>query len=537
MLRRLLVCLAFATWCFLNTWVHYANGGIAYFARDDPFYAVVVPVICCEAVITLALAIAWEVCRRASFRSSPVPHLLFLGSCFVPFGIAAVALLAASPVDLGPLVRKPLFWPVALAAAVVPVAFAALHPRRASRAVRALFLYSWPVLAIILIQAGRSTLFRYPASAYADGPLAPPLNGPLPGVRVIWIIFDELSQTIAFANRPPGLDLPNFDRLRAESFYATAASSPFPATEVSLPALILGQRISSVTAAGPNDLEIQSQRGSKPFSWSAAPNVFDRARQLGLNTALAGWDHPYGRVLNRSLTKCYWTPGWLVPGVEERFEESLAERLPETPEALASAIWFRVKLQIADLPLVGHIPGMFPGVYQREDKAPRFSYLLDRAREIVSDPSIGLALIHLQVPHPPGIYNRSTGAFTTARAVGYVDNVALADLALGDLRRALQDSGLASRTAIVVSADHGWRTGLWRRSPEWTPEEEAVSHQDTSGVPFLVSLPGQTSGSIYTQEFNTVITSRLILDILSGSLRPPADVAETVRDLQHQPGN
>lgn len=64
-----------------------------------------------------------------------------------------------------------------------------------------------------------------------------------------------------------------------------------------------------------------------------------------------------------------------------------------------------------------------------------------------------------------------------------------------------------------------------------------MSHQDTSGVPFLVSLPGETSGATYTQPFNTVITSRLILDILSGSLRQPAAIADAVGDLQNRAGN
>jgi hypothetical protein len=31
-------------------------------------------------------------------------------------------------------------------------------------------------------------------------------------IRVVWVIFDELSQAIVFDQRPPNLACPNFDR-------------------------------------------------------------------------------------------------------------------------------------------------------------------------------------------------------------------------------------------------------------------------------------------------------------------------------------
>ena len=74
---------------------------------------------------------------------------------------------------------------------------------------RSMFLYSCPVLILVLIQAASGTLLKYPRSAYADGALAAPLKvQPATDVRVVWIIFDELSQTIAFGSRPPGVELP-----------------------------------------------------------------------------------------------------------------------------------------------------------------------------------------------------------------------------------------------------------------------------------------------------------------------------------------
>src|SRR2546421_521830 len=113
-LRRLLICLAFATWCFLNTWVEFGEGKSVYFARYDPIRAVAIPVVCWEIILALGMFGFWELCRRRSMTRAQPLHLLFLLSCFVPLGIAAVAALRASPFDLKPIVRNPCFWPVVL---------------------------------------------------------------------------------------------------------------------------------------------------------------------------------------------------------------------------------------------------------------------------------------------------------------------------------------------------------------------------------------------------------------------------------------
>ena len=517
-MRRLLICGAFATWCFLNTWVEFAEGRVSYFARHDPLHAVALPVILCEVIITLAMLGAWELSRRRGLRFSRPIHLLFLASCLAPLGIGTVAALSVSPIDLTPVIREPLFWPVVLIVAVVPVGFAVSHLYATSWLLRRLFLYSWPVLAVVLVQAARSTLLRFPYASYKDRPFAASLTSHKQTIRVVWIIFDELSQTIAFGNRPAELLLPNFDGLKRESFYASTAEPPADSTELSMPSLTVGEIVITAASAGPNELLLRT--GSRPemFAWSSTPNVFDTAREMGFNTALVGWSHPYGRILNRSLTKCYWTAAWLASGVEERFE----------PQPLASAVWDRAQFQFVALPLIGHLPGGFSEIYQREEKVRRFSYLTDRAIEVVTDPAIGLALIHLPVPHPPTIYKRSTGELTGKGRIGYLDNVALADRTLGVLREAMERAGLWDATAVLVSADHGWRTSLWRGRPEWTEDDEAPSHQDTSGVPFLLKLPGQTFGVSYERRFNTVMTRKIITDILSQRLTSPEMIAHSI---------
>ncbi len=523
LLRRLSICLAFATWCFADTWVEYAEEDVAYFARQGPFRAAVVPILILEVVLTLGMFAIWEFCRRKRLTRAPAIHFLFLAACFAPVGMVSVALLRAAPVGLTALVRMRFFWPAALVAGILPLGWVCLRPVRASRFMRGVLRYSWPVLILVLVQAVRGTL-HFPDSAYADRQLAVPLHSSAGRTRVVWIIFDELSQTIAFGNRAADLQLPNLDRLKGESFYATAAESPSNATLVSLPSLILGEQVLGTSPQGPGDLRVRLSSRAGAVPWSSLRNVFDSARDLGFNTAVVGWYHPYGRVLNGSLTKCYWTAGWMAPGTEERFE----------PQSLLQGMWDRVEFQSADLPLIGRLPGVSPGMYARREKIAGWDYLSDHAREVVSDPGIGLALLHLPLPHFPAIYNRARGTFSTDKGPGYLDNVALVDLELGMLRHAMEESGLWDRSAILVSADHGWRTGSMGGARPRNPEDEAASHQDTSGVPFLLKLPGQTVGSVYSKRFNTVSTRRLITGILNGQVTDSAAVAAFIEDAQRR---
>jgi hypothetical protein len=489
----------------------------SYFARYDPLWAVVAPALGWVALLTLCLLAGWEFCLRLRLTRWTAPHFLWLAMCLLPLGTGALALLNAAPRIVPLETRARWFWPLALLIVAAPAILALRQPRRASRILRSGLLYSWPVLLLILLATVRGSLL-FAHGDYADGPFAAALPSSPNQPRVVWIIFDELSQTVAFGNRPPGLSLPNLDRLREESFYATAAESPTGFTKTSLPSLIVGQKVLDAAPDGPGDLRLKLESSAPTVRWSSLPNVFDAARDLGFNTAVVGWYHPYGRVLRRSLTECYWTSGWQDPSIADDLQE----------ESFAGSMGSRLHKQMLTLPMARRLPGGIRENFFRREKLTKFAYLDARSREVAADPKIGLALIHLPVPHPPAIYDRARGVLTV-EVRSYADDVALADRELGLLRQAIGTAGLEDRTAILVSADHGWRPSLWRGpASDWTPEDEAASRQDTSGVPFLLKLPGQKAGSVYSQRFNTVLTRRVLTAILGGQLTDPAAVARMI---------
>ena len=212
--------------------------------------------------------------------------------------------------------------------------------------------------------------------------------------------------------------------------------------------------------------------------------------------------------------------GWLLAGAEE----------PSEPQSLASSVADRMLLQVAAFPLIGHIRGYFPAQFHHKEKIRRFQHLLRSACEYASDGSLGLVLIHLPTPHPPAIYSRTEKRFTAGEHVSYLDSVALADVALGEIRRSIDRAGLSGNTAIIVSADHGWRTNMWRGGPEWTAEEESASLGiNVSGVPFLAMLPRMTEPVAYSESFDTIVTSRMIMGILEKKIESPAQIAELIR--------
>src|SRR5262245_20755494 len=145
-------------------------------------------------------------------------------------------------------------WILALTAAILAAAFG--WPDRALLAVRIAALITSP-LAILTV--GHALWMFVEVSA---GPVwrradPAPLSRTAPSLRrVVWLVFEELDQRTAFETRPAGLELPELDRLRRESLWADAARPPAGTPEVSMPALITGRPVVSVTPLNPNDLEL-----------------------------------------------------------------------------------------------------------------------------------------------------------------------------------------------------------------------------------------------------------------------------------------
>jgi hypothetical protein len=333
--------------------------------------------------------------------------------------------------------------------------------------------------------------------------------------RVVWVIFDEMSQYHAFINRPPNLSMPNFDRLRTESFTATNAFPPAGHTSQSLPALLTGKLIASVQPVAPNELMLQFADRAAPVKWSDESDIFSEARTLGINTAMVGWFHPYCRMEGSRLGYCYWQPANLF-GDPDRF--SFSKNLRHQDADLLTLIPWTKRLQTwlsprsADDYRTPHL-----AVYQM---------LLAVAKGRLPDSKIGLTFIHLPVPHPPYIYDRQQNVFDTKGQREYSDNLALADRALGELRETLERAGLWQETTIIISSDHWWRTDFWKPVKNFWSAPDALNQpaQVDHRIPLIIHLAGQKKEMTYEPQLNTVLTHNLVLELLRKGISNPDEL-------------
>jgi hypothetical protein len=324
--------------------------------------------------------------------------------------------------------------------------------------------------------------------------------------RVVWLIFDELEERVAFRERPASVTMPELDRLRKQAFVASSAYPPAPKTMQSIPALLNGRLIEAARARDETTLIIRQEGEEHAVPWRDEATLFAETAAAGLETALVGIYHPYCQILGASVQDCRD----LRDELDDRtgFGTNAARALLLALEAV-------------------------PGLYHPLERAAklrkhlvRYTFALREGKRVAADPRFDLVYIHLPVPHPPGIYNRVSGQVTNSARSSYLDNLTLTDHAFGDLRRTMEAAGVWERATVIVTSDHWWRSDYWATEAGWTTEEQqaASEHSPDQRVPFMVKFPGDDS-LVYDRPFNTVITRQMIMAVLAGRLQSGAELA------------
>ena len=302
------------------------------------------------------------------------------------------------------------------------------------------------------------------------------------GNRVLWLIFDELDYKAVFESRPPELSLPVLDSLRTQSVFATHAYPPTTLTIASIPALLSGRRITRSKGSG-KELTITFENETRSLVWGKQPNVFSEAHARGVHTAMLGWFIPYCRIHDGGFDFCEWYA---------------KDGLLETRGLIAT--------------MLSQIRALSP-LAVRTHHIEVFERMLQQAMSLARDPRMELVVIHLPVPHEPGIYDWRMNRFTyfAATADWYFGNLVLVDRTLGNLRRAMQEAGTWDKTAVIITSDHYWRTSQFPGKRD-------------QRVPLLVKLPNQNHPVVVTQPLTTVILHDLVL-VLENDLTTPEAVA------------
>ena len=519
MYKKLALAFSVANLCFFKAWRDVLSPqAIAYLYlwKQDPGFAAIVAlvinVLALTAVFFLGFTIAWRYANpfwrnclrvaflviflrglngvRIQFYSLSTGHLrlLFGKIGFLLLGMSLLALLLAIIVRYG-------------LARVTRLA-----------AVLALILFPFGLLG--LAQATYQ-LIKYNALVSRERRPAPLQPANTNRRRVVWIIFDEMSADLAFARRPPTLNLPEFDRLHSVALTATNAYPPAGRTMQSIPALLTGRLVAAVRPAGPDELLLTFDGQTDTVGWSREQDIFATAQKAGLNSALVGWYHPYCRIIGDRLTNCFWQPASQVTS-PEKFSVRRTMVLQDSELLQLLPFTQRVRQWIQPEP-----------IDYRAAHLIDYKALAERAAQLAANPNINLAFVHLPVPHPPYIYDRGRGVWDTTGELSYLDNLVLADQALGKLRAAMERNGAWDNSTILVSSDHWWRTEYWDvRKPIWSAADDAYRNEGANHrIPFLIKLSGQKTGAAYDAPFNTVLTHDLIMEVLDGKISTPEQVS------------
>jgi hypothetical protein len=346
--------------------------------------------------------------------------------------------------------------------------------------------------------------------------------------RVVWVILDEMDFRLSFLNRPSAIQLPAFDRLRSEGLFSENAYPPGGDTVLSLPSLITGRLVSWSHRTAANELMLTFADTNQTVPWSTQPNVFSRARAMGFNTGLAGWYHPYCRIIGNSLTKCSWetASGGFLP------DKSIANLVSYSNHVGVIRSMLRIG-EVAAIPeSVREAMAPREGAVWRKYDLENYENIHREALGLVGDPDLQLILVHYPIPHPPGIYDRSRHDFSFDSSSCYLDNLELADRTLDELRRQMEKAGLWESTAVLISSDHRLRADrLWQHNIIWqapfTKVDPIVFHSiRDERVPFILKIAGEKTALSYERPFNTVLSHDLMLAILAGELSTESEVVK-----------
>jgi hypothetical protein len=350
--------------------------------------------------------------------------------------------------------------------------------------------------------------------------IAPRSAAPIQG-RVVWIVLDELAYRQLYEHRLPGLQLPAFDQLRAES---TVFSDVQPAgiqTDIVLPSLMTGHRLDKIRSSASGQLFLHGNNGWQSFN--QRNTLFADADALGYRSSVVGWYNPYCRILPSVVSSCFWTG-----------PSDLDDLFP-TRSIATNALHPLLHL-LEKIPVFLHPPkGPSPDQLAEGNVHIREFLQLDHAADAaLSDPRNTFLLLHLPIPHPSGIWDRLHSRFAVDRS-SYVDNLVLADDYLAHIRHLLEAGGQWDNATILIMGDHAWRTRLlWLKTAAWSKDDQRASDngQFDPRPAYILKLPHQHTGLDLDTPFPAVDTRALVDQLLLHRLDDPLQLEQWVAQQQ-----
>ncbi len=360
-------------------------------------------------------------------------------------------------------------------------------------ATKAIVMILFPWAVFTLLGSIWFTLRYEPTTIFADLPPSGSVPEPKPiGQRVVLLLFDELDQELALDERPADVPLPELDRFRQEALEARQFYPNGGYTEPAIAGILSGRKVVETRPAGATRLMIRYEGDKEERDWIAQPNLFDAAKRLGVESGISGTYHPYCRLFSESVTRCFWMPLWWTSrGHDQGVFQTAREQWPHVVPAL--------------------------GI--RWQRSISYAEIKRHAESMAVDEDIGLLFVHYPIPHRPIIYDRKRERLTRFQATeaDYFDNLVLVDRTLGDLRAAMEESGLWDDATVIVTSDHG----VWDKDYGLPLAPLIRNDIGIRRIPLLMKLPLQRKRVVVSDSLHASVLLDLILEVLQGKVRDP----------------
>ena len=472
--------------------------GDRYFEKEVPTLELGAAIVC-VAILALVFFLILAARRRVGEgRIKLEVDLLFFG-----LGLLCFSALSAEMINWwSPLTYQHIHFQIPLLVALACLLIPRKDTSMASRAAKnldALALMVSPLSGIMILNVGITAFGLW------TGELGPRQIEMEPSAvssstfpkRVVWIIFDELDHE-STVNRPTHIKMSSWEELESRSVVAQNALPPNNYTQKSIPSLLIGRRVVQAQPVGTRDLEIKSSPDDRSVSLRDTENIFSDVKGLGGRSGIVGWFHPYVRLFENEADAAVW------------YQDAVS-----TCFSLRECVLQNFAVAFNSLPFSNPFESRKPFKFEELFSEARVAGQIERipkmrakAKEFVADGRLDLVYLHFSFPHAP-YFDKNV-----RQTDDYLASLELVDETLGELRRAINESGLGEKTAFVISSDHWWRLKT---------EGGFDGDMNKLRVPFLVNVGGGRRVDVQ-QRFNTIVTRYLINAILRGEIATNEDV-------------
>jgi hypothetical protein len=351
--------------------------------------------------------------------------------------------------------------------------------------------------------------------------LAPSVLRPVPAgrPRIVWILMDGLSQQQVYDHRQQGLSLPAFDALASQSSVFTNVTPAANVTELAMPDYMTGIPDSYNYYAPNGQFDLRRLDTGSRIAFNQHDTIFEDAHHYGYNTGISGWYIPYCRLLPAVADRCFWTDSrpnrngmvgtqGIVWNIFAPFRRIAAYAVPtrlQTP-------WFTLESN---------------GIVERKAHIADYQNIVSAADQLLLDKNVDFILVHIPVPHLPGIYDRRKHALSAEERYGYLANLVLADQYLAHLRSVLESTGQWDTSTVLIMGDHSWRLGM-----EVPADVVAALGGFDPRPAYIVKLAGQHQPAKIDAPYAALRTRSLLQALLQQKIRTPEDLSLWV---QHAP--